>query len=104
MNTGIWAGNPFRDYVNYQLTEAMLHENNDRVNYLQNVLNTTLQRQVGSRYFVTAYNSVRIFFLHSAALEFLNYLSATKSLNKLEQYVLSKLNDPVMIGNAGIDS
>ena len=72
------------------------------VTYLQNVLNTTIQRQVGSRYFVTAYNSVRIFFLHSAALEFLNYLSATKSLNKLEQYIFSKLNDPVM--NAGIDS
>ena len=65
-------GRDFRDYVNYQLTEDKLHENNDR---LQNVLNTTLQRQVGSRYFVTAYNSVRIFFLHSAALEFLNYLS-----------------------------
>ena len=55
-------GNTFTDYVNYQLTEAKLHGNNNRVNYLQNVLNTTLQRQVGSRYFVTAYNSVRIFF------------------------------------------
>ena len=35
--------------------------------------------------------------------EFLNHLSKIKSLNRLEQCVLSKLNAPVMLHNVKID-
>ena len=93
-------GNSFRDYIIHELAKSKLNRNNDRTQYLDNVLKTNLQRQVGRRYFVTAYNSCRIYFIRKAALEFLEHLSKTKSLNKLEQYVQS---NPVMLGNVKID-
>ena len=37
-----------------------------------------------------------ILFRH-AALDFLQYLSKIKVLNKLERYVLSKLDDPIIL-------
>lgn len=52
---------------------------------------------------MTAYNSSRIYFLHTAALEFLEHLSKTKVLNRLEQYVLANLKDPVMLSNVKLD-
>ena len=37
-------------------------------------------------------------------IEFLAHLSKLKSLNRLEQYVLAKLNDSEMMGNVKIDA
>ena len=42
-------------------------------NYYQLCSNVVLDRQVGSRYFVSASNACKIFFLTKAALEFLEY-------------------------------
>ena len=93
-------GIKFKDYVINELTKPSA---STRITYLNNVLKTNLERQVGSRYFVTACNSAKIHFLYAVALEFLIILSKVKSLNKLEQYVLDKLHDQVMIHNLKID-
>lgn len=96
-------GVSFRDFIAGEFDKATYIGDASRSDYLQNVLKTNLARQVGSRYFVTAYNAARIYFLHPAALEFLEDLSKRKSLNRLEQYVLTTLKDPVMIGTLRID-
>ena len=58
-------------------------------NYYQLCLNVVLDRQVGSRYFVSA---SKIFFLTKAALEFLEYTGKDKG-NNLEQTLYSKLQN-----------
>jgi len=63
-----------------------------KVNYYQICSNVSLDRQVGSRYFVSASNACKIFFLAKAALEFLEYTGKEKG-NNLEQTVYSKLQD-----------
>ena len=93
-------GITFKDYITYELNKP---NTSNRTTYLNNVLKTNLERQVGSRYFVTAYNSSRIHFLYPAALDFLNHLRTVKTLNRLEQYVLSNLQDKVMLLNIKID-
>ena len=93
-------GITFKDYITYELNKP---NTINRTTYLNNVLKTNLERQVGSRYFVTAYNSSRIHFLYPAALDFLNHLRTVKTLNRLEQYVLSNLQDKVMLHNIKID-
>ena len=60
--------------------------------YYQLCSNVVLDRQVGSRYFVSAANACKIFFLTKAALEFLEYTGKDKG-NKLEQTLYSKLQD-----------
>ena len=59
-------------------------------NYYQLCSNVVLDRQVGSRYFVSASNACKIFFLANAATEFLEYTGKDKG-NNLEQTVYSKL-------------
>ena len=51
-----------------------------------------MERQVGSRYFVTAPNAGKVLFLREAAISFLNYTRKDKG-NKLEQSVYEKLQD-----------
>ena len=45
--------------------------------------------QVGSRYFITARNAGRIFFLRDLIVKFLQSTALTMELNKLERAVLS---------------
>lgn len=96
-------GISFRDYIKNELEKSKSSGPASRTIYLEKALKTNLERQIGSRYFVTAHNSARIFFLYAASLEFLEHLSKVKILNRLEQYVLSKLRDPVMLCNVKID-
>ena len=49
-----------------------------------------LERQVGSRYFVSASNASKIFFLAKVSVEFLEY-SGKDSGNNLERIVYKKL-------------
>lgn len=85
----------FRDFIAGEFDKAMSIVDASRSDYLQNVQKTNLERQVRSRYFVTAYNAAMIYFLNPAALEFLEDLSKRKSLNRLEQYAI------VMLGTLG---
>lgn len=62
-----------------------------------------LDRQVGSRYFVTASNAGKILFLREAALNFLQY-TGKNSGNKLECEVFKKLQDPVELSHLKVDA
>ena len=52
-----------------------------------------MERQVGSRYFVTAANAGKVLFLRDAAICFLNFIGKENG-NKLERSVFQKLQDP----------
>ena len=52
-----------------------------------------LNRQVGSRYFVTAANSGKVLYLRKAAIDFLSFTGKQQG-NKLEQTVFEKLHEP----------
>ncbi len=62
--------------------------------YYQSCLEISLDRQVGSRYFVTAANAMKIMFLKDAAISFLQYTFKHIRGNKLEKEVYKKLNSP----------
>lgn len=63
----------------------------------------TLERQVGSRYFVTAANAAKIVFLKDAAIEFLEY-SGKSTGNKLERDVYTKLHNQTEIAQLRVDA
>ena len=43
-------GNNFKDFISYELIKATSNGNIEKAAYYKNVLNTSLQRQIGSRY------------------------------------------------------
>ena len=53
----------------------------------------SLDRQVGSRYFVSAANAAKVMFLREAAVSFLEFTGCNISGNKLEKDVYRKLLD-----------
>ena len=62
-----------------------------------------LERQVGSRYFVSASNASKIFFLAKASVEFLEY-TGKNSGNNLERTVYKKLQDPEELSRLKADA
>ncbi len=68
------------------------HSESEKKTYYDQCLKIKLDRQVGSRYFVTAANASKIIFLREAAIDFLNYSGKDKG-NKLECSVFEKLQD-----------
>ena len=62
-----------------------------------------LDRQVGSRYFVTASNAGKILFLREAALDFFIYTGKFDG-NKLEQEVFQKLHNPDLLSQLRADA
>lgn len=71
--------------------------------YYQQCTKIKLERQVGSRYFVTAANAGKILFLKDAAISFLKYVGKEKG-NKLEQSVFQKLQDPLELTHLKADA
>jgi len=70
--------------------------------YFQNCLEVNLHRQVGSRYFVTAANACKIFYLKDAAIQFLKYTGRDTG-NKLETSVFQKLQDNVELAHLKLE-
>ena len=64
-----------------------------RREFFQTCASITLDRQVGSRYFVSAANATKIYFLKDAAIEYLKYTGKNEG-NKLEKAVYAKLREP----------
>ena len=56
-------------------------------------IHVRLERQVGSRYFVTSRNAGRNFFLAPHAVNYIHTLENTKELNNLERDVLQYLEN-----------
>ena len=81
----------FPEYVQCLMEEADAIDDIDEnvVTSLKSALGVRLCRQVASRYFVTARNAGRIFYLRDLIMKFLQSTALTKELNKLERAVLS---------------
>ena len=71
--------------------------------YYQKCKQIKMDRQVGSRYFVTAANSGKILFLRQAAIDFLSFTGKEKG-NKLEQTVSQKLHEPAELAHLRADA
>ena len=78
-------GNKFKIFLKSKLKDSSDHD------YYRVALGIDLARQVGSRYYVTAYNAGRLFYLAPAINHFLQEQSLMKSLNQLEAEVHQKL-------------
>ena len=68
------------------------NDKEDKSRYYKQCIKISLDRQVGSWYFVTASNSGKLLFLQQAAIDYLQYTNKSKG-NKLEQEVFQKLQD-----------
>ncbi len=90
----------FPDFL--ELQSACLNDNSE---YFQKCRSVHLERQVGSRYFVTSANASRALVLAPAALEFLKFngVSATTG-NKLEKELYSKLQKPSLLASLKADA
>ena len=72
-------------------------------NYYKLCSSVVLNRQVGSRYFVSASNACKIFFLAKGTIEFLEYTGKEKG-NNLEQTVYSKLKSSTELSRLKADA
>ena len=90
----------FPDYLNLELEQACSPE---KTSYYQFCKKISLDRQVGSRYFVTASNAAKIIFLQEAALDFLRFTRKNEG-NKLERDVYKKLQDPKELSQLKADA
>ena len=93
------CGYTFTDYLMLKCTEDLPPET---LQYYQLCAKVILDRQVGSRYFVSASNAAKIFFLAEAAKEFLDYTGKANG-NKLEQVLYEKLNNTVELSRLKAD-
>ena len=71
--------------------------------YYESAQKVTLERQIGSRYYVTSRNAGRIHFLCRAMIAFLHERQLVKSLNRLESTCLLKLRDPIIIATLKLE-
>ena len=66
--------------------------------YYNECLKVHLARQIGSHYFVTAYNASKAFYLVPATIEFLQFIGISNtSGNKLEKELYMQLQDPTIL-------
>ena len=96
-------GHGVLDFPDFLHIQAEKYGNADSETKYEQAATIKLQRQVGSRYFVTASNAARAFYLAPIAAEYLDHLSTTKTLNKLEQDVLKKLNNDSELAQLKLD-
>ena len=89
----------FPDFLTLMASQSKPSE----ATYYQQCGKVKLDRQVGSRYFVTAANAGKVLFLREAAISFLKYTGKEKG-NKLEQSVFRKLQDPQELAHLQVDA
>ncbi len=83
------CGIRFADFLALKLGEVCPPEVSK---YYHSCIGVQLERQVGSRYFVSAANATKISFLAEAAIEFLKYTGKDEG-NNLEKTLYRKLHD-----------
>ena len=94
-------GHGFPDFLKSRILEG--ETNGDLITQYDDVQTIKLQRQVGSRYFVTASNAAKVYCLAPVAAEYLQNLSDRKALNKLEQELLNKLTNTSEMAQIKLD-
>ena len=90
----------FPDFLKLQVSTT---KDEERA-YYQACSRVNLHRQVGSRYFVSAANAVKILFLKDATIEFLKFTGKDTAGNKLECDVFAKLHDSAELAHLKADS
>ena len=90
----------FPDFLEIMTADSCLTE--EMLAYYSSCQLTSLDRQVGSRYFVTASNAAKIFFLKEAALHFLEF-SGKSNGNRLEKDVDEKLKKKEELAHLKVD-
>ena len=80
----------FPDFLHVQAQNVTMNDFDQL--YYRHCLKVALERQVGSRYFVTAHNAGKVLFLRKAAIEYLQKTGKNQG-NQLEKEVYSKLQD-----------
>lgn len=85
-----YGATKFIDFLNIMSVDPSL--GTKVTSYYKSCTDVVLDRQIGSRYFVTAANAGKILYLKEAAVEFLKYIGR-ESGNKLEKDVGMKLQD-----------
>ena len=75
------CGVSFSDFLSMMSSDSSIPEECSK-----SCLNISLERQVGNRYFITAANAAKIYFLKEAAVEFFRYTGKDVG-NKLERSV-----------------
>lgn len=93
------CGFTFTEYLQMVCKEVSQPET---LQYYKECVKVVLDRQVGSRYFVSASNAAKIFFLAKAAIDFLEYTGKCDG-NKLEQALHKKLRDPQEVSRLKAD-
>lgn len=87
------CGSTFAEFLELKLGELEESISNDEESmYYRSCTGVLLERQVGSRYFVSAANATKIFFLIKAAIEFLKYTGKDDG-NNLERTLYNKLHN-----------
>ena len=87
----------FHDYLKLKVSAT------SNAGYYETPQAVKLERQIGSRYYTTAQNSVRIVFLAPAIEDFLVELTKTKRLNRLEEDVLTNIHSDTMLAQLKLD-
>ena len=93
------CGQSFKDFLQLQVTEC----NPEDSCYYQTCAQISLERQVGSRYFVSAANATRILFLVDAAVHYLEYTGKDEG-NRLESTVFKKLHSTELLAKLKADA
>ena len=75
----------------------------DDKEYYLSAQKVVLERQVGSRYYVTSCNAGRLYYLRKAMIEFLKEQELIKALNRLETTCLKKLHDSLLLINLRLE-
>lgn len=75
----------------------------EELEQLRASIHVKLARQVGSRYFVTARNAGRLFFLALHAVSYISALELPKDLNNLEKDVLMHMKNPQDLAMLEVD-
>lgn len=91
----------FPDFLHIMANDTSLTSKES--DYYNACLSITLDRQVGSRYFVTAANASKVLFLKDAAVSFLRYTFRHVKGNKLEEDLFAKLNSPAELIHLKLD-
>ena len=85
----------FPEFLQALLEEAnAIDDEAEETEEIKAALGVKLQRQVGSRYFVTARNAGRLFYLTKLIEKFLQQAKLLKTLNRLENDVLVHVSTP----------
>ena len=85
-----YGATKFLDFLNIMSEDSDISAAD--ITYYKSCIDVVLDRQIGSRYFVTAANAGKVLYLKKAAVEFLRY-TGRENGNKLEKDVSIKLQD-----------